>query len=711
MTDNDNNSPHSWRFFRSGGLDQVRIESLQDLQALAGLDQKLWAALSCPTKGLEFDGQTLRYLDSDEDGRVRVPEVLSAVRWSLTMLRDTDALLRGDATLKLADIDTSHAEGAQLYASARQILINLDQPDADALTVGDSSDLSRIFADTRFNGDDVITPMSAGDDAPLAAMVSDIMKQSGETLDRCGLAGCSREQAVAFFAAAKTYVDWAARAEDDVTILPLGEATEAAVNAWQQMRAKVDDFFTRCRLAGYDGRAANALTPAEKDYEALAIHTLSRSGDELTDFPLATIAAGKPLPLVNGVNPAWADALMALRDLAVVPLLGARDELDLAAWSELSARLSPYLAWVADKQGEQVEPLGRDRVREILSDEAAVMALLDQDKALEQESNGIVAVDRLLHYQRDLMTLLNNFVSFRDFYSGKRKAIFQAGTLYIDGRSCDLCVRVDDVAKHSSLATLSRTYMLYCDCVRRDSGDRMQIVACMTAGDSDQLMVGRNGVFYDRLGNDWDATVSRIVDHPISIRQAFWAPYKRIGRMIGEQIEKFASARAKAVEDKAAANIAAAPATVAEPAKPPTAFDVGKFAGIFAAIGLAVGAIGTAIASVVTGFMSLLWWQMPLALVGALLLVSGPSMLIAWLKLRQRNLGPLLDATGWAVNTRAKINIPFGTTLTGMARLPEGAQRSLDDPFAEKKTPWGLYFVLLAILVALAVLVQRGVIG
>ena len=61
---------------------------------------------------------------------------------------------------------------------------------------------------------------------------------------------------------------------------------------------------------------------------------------------------------------------------------------------------------------------------------------------------------------------------------------------------------------------------------------------------------------------------------------------------------------------------------------------------------------------------------MPLAILAVLLLISGPSMILAWLKLRQRNLGPILDANGWAVNARAKINIPFGASLTGMAKLP-----------------------------------------
>jgi hypothetical protein len=180
-------------------------------------------------------------------------------------------------------------------------------------------------------------------------------------------------------------------------------------------------------------------------------------------------------------------------------------------------------------------------------------------------------------------------------------------------------------------------------------------------------------------------------------------------RMVSEQIEKFAGSRDKAVETGAAQGIADVSAK-AEAGKtaPATPFDIAKFAGIFAAIGLAIGAIGTALAAVVTGFLGLSWWQMPLALAGLMLAISGPSMLLAYLKLRQRNLGPLLDANGWAVNTLARINIPFGATLTATATLPPGAERTLRDPFAEKQRPWRLYLFLVVLLAALGTLWQQG---
>ena len=91
-----------------------------------------------------------------------------------------------------------------------------------------------------------------------------------------------------------------------------------------------------------------------------------------------------------------------------------------------------------------------------------------------------------------------------------------------------------------------------------------------------------------------------------------------------------------------------------------------------------------------------------------MLLISAPAMFLDWLKLRQRNLGPLLDANGWAVNARAKINLPFGATLTQIARIPVGSRQLLADPFAEKKQGWKIWLLFLLVGAALVFAWQSG---
>jgi hypothetical protein len=704
--DNTATSSHRWRFCRLGGFDQVRLESAGDIRNLKDLDQKLWAALSCPVSGVEFDSRTLSMLDHDGDGRVRAQEILAATCWVSSALKNLDGFLAGSDTLKLADINDQHQTGRQLLASARQLLALLGKEEAKDISIGDVADTDTLINESPFNGDGIVAA-NAVDTPELANLLADIVATLGGDPDRSGRPGVSRDKVETFFAAAEAYERWWKLAEETPEILPCGADTEQAAVLLAGVAHKIDDYFVRCGLAAYDQRAAVTLNPSSARYELLAAHDLAPNSAELESLPLARIEADRPLTLNQGINPAWAETMARLVTMAVKPLLGDIGSLSTEQWQTLKAAFVPYHAWQASKAGAEVEELGVTRVRTILEGNGRVrlLALIEQDLQLAPQINAIDMVTRLVHFHRDLYQLLNNFVTFRDFYAQDRKAIFQAGTLYIDGRACELCVKVASPEAHSPLAGLSRTYLAYCQCQRRGSEEKMCIAAAFTGGDADNLMVGRNGVFYDSRGNDWDATIVKIIDQPISVSQAIWAPYKRMGRMIGEQLEKFAAAKDKAVDTTA---WVAAAGVAAKPAAAPLPFDVGKFAGIFAAFALALGALGTAIASIIGVFLALPLWQMPLAVAGLLLAVSGPSMLIAFLKLRQRNLGPILDANGWAVNTKARINIPFGSTLTKLAVLPKGAERTLTDPFADKKTPWKRWAFLLALLTALAFAWNQG---
>src|SRR3974390_167791 len=105
---------HSWKFFRAGGFDQVKLESGADLLALDQLDQKLWVALACPTSGLEFDSKTLALFDTDNDGRIRPPELIAAVKWAGACLKNPNELTKSSLSLPLPSINESTPEGKQL---------------------------------------------------------------------------------------------------------------------------------------------------------------------------------------------------------------------------------------------------------------------------------------------------------------------------------------------------------------------------------------------------------------------------------------------------------------------------------------------------------------------------------------------------------------------------------------------------------------------
>ena len=427
---------------------------------------------------------------------------------------------------------------------------------------------------------------------------------------------------------------------------------------------------------------ADYLCSALKDPQTLFEQKDSIAIDNIADESIKVI--GERLA-VNGVV-SLADVQAAIDGVTIEekPIPAAPLEADvIAAYKEKSAEYAAYfeqeklqklgLAVIAEdapKPG-MTEKKFLEMGKQIADFEAAKAEAEKANADALAAAKGVYApLRKLILLHRDFYRLLRNFVTFEDFYDRDAETIasFEAGTLIIDQRACHLCMRVNDLPKHDVQAPLSGIYLLYCNCESKKTGVKMQIVAGMTQGEIKNLSVGKNGVFYDNEGNDYDASVFKIIDNPISIRQAFWTPYRKLSDWIEVKINKSAAEKDAAVMSDVTSKIEAKANGTAEPAKP--AFDIAKFAGIFAALGMAVGMIGTALVSVAEGMSGFTWWQYLVLFAVLLLVISGPSMVMAYMKLRRRNLAPVLNANGWAINSDAMISVLFGRTLTEQVFFP-----------------------------------------
>ena len=436
--------------------------------------------------------------------------------------------------------------------------------------------------------------------------------------------------------------------------------------------------------------------------------------DNIADESIKVI--GERLAVNGVVNLADVDAAIAAVTVDEQPVPAAPLEADvIAAYKEKRAEYAAYfeqeklqklgLAVIAEdtpKPGmteKKFVEMGKQIAEWEAAKSAAESANADALAAAKAE---FAPLRKLLLLHRDFYRLLRSYVAFEDFYDHNPATIasFQAGTLIIDQRACRFCVRVNDLPKHDSQAPLSGMYLLYCNCVNQKTGKQMQIVAAMTQGEISNLSVGKNGVFYDNDGLDYDASVFKIIDNPISIRQAFWTPYRKLSKWIEEKINKSAAEKDAAVMGDMTAKGEGLMAKGEGEAAPKPAFDIAKFAGIFAAIGMALGMIGTMLVSVAHGWITLTWWQQILVFVGILLLISGPSMVMAWLKLRRRNLAPVLNANGWAVNADAIISVAFGRTLTEQVRFP-----ITKDPFKKGMSTWAKWLLALGIIIFIIAIV------
>ncbi len=692
---------YAWSFENIGGSTRVKITTGADIAHLDELDPKMWTALSCPASGLEIDEKSLKYFDTDSDGKIRVNDVIATAKWVTSVIKDADLLLKGDDHIDIEQLDKENANGMKLYNSAKQILANLNK-EGTVISLTDTADNAAIFAKTRFNGDGIITELTTNDLDEKAAITAAIASVGG-VADRSGENGVNAELIEKFYQALTDYAAWQAAAVE----VPYGADTDKALEAYNALDAKVKDYFVRAKLATFSPESTGKLDVQTALIEAISADNLTGKTEEIAAYPIARITDKKELDLDAPINPAWAAQFNALMSI-VKP---ARKVLTEEAWTAIGATFAAYTAWKAAKKGAEVEALGMDTINKLIADDKkqALLDLVAQDAALKEEAESIEMVDKLLHVYRDLYRLLRNFVTFHDFYNKNKEvsAVFQNGRLIIDQRECRMCMKVTDMAKHNASAATSGMYLVYCDCVTTTKPGKIAIVAAVTVGDIGDLIVGKNAIYYDNEGVVWDAVITKIVDNPISVGQAFWSPYRRMATTIENLISKNAADKDAAMMKDVNAKINAAPAaTAAAPAAdaakaPAQPFDIGKFAGIFAALGMAVGMIGTALTSIFKGIFALKWWQLIAVFVGIMLVISGPAMVMAWLKLRRRNIAPLLNANGWAVNAASKISIPFGETLTDIAKFPK---LKMKDPYAKKGLPtWKKWVISVASLAVVVV--------
>lgn len=521
-------SKYKWSFANVGGVTRVRIKSAEDVRHLGELDKKMWTVLSCPVNGLEISSDSLRLMDQDGDGQLRLKEVVATADWLCATLRDPQSLFEQSDVIKIENIAD---EGIRV--------------------------------------------------------ISDKLQKDGK-----------------------------------VALADVQAAIDAIAIETPEMPAAP---FEADVIAAYKAKSPEYAAYFEQE--------------KLQKLGLASIPEDAPKPGMTEKK-----------------------------FIEMGDQISKW-----ESEVESIKS-------KVESEMAAAKAEFEP-------------LRKLLLLHRDFYRLLRNFVTLEDFYDNDEKTVasFLAGTLILDQRACKLCIRVNDLAKHDSQAPLSGMYLLYCNCENKKTGKKLQIVAAMTQGEIKNLSVGKNGIFYDNNGLDYDATVFKIIENPISLRQAFWNPYRKMAKWVEDKINKSAAEKDAKTFDDMTAKVA----TAADPnAEKKSAFDIAKFAGIFAAIGMALGMIGTALASVAQGWIGLTWWQQIIVFVCILLIISGPSMIMAWMKLRRRNLAPVLNANGWAINADSIISVPFGLKLTEQVRFPFTKNPA-------KKNPAGKIFLVILLLIIL----------
>ena len=632
---------HRHGFYRMSRTVQAAIRCGDDVAHLADLDRKYWLALSCPARQSGCASPVAAVLDVDGDQRVRVPEVLGAVEWLRLRLSSFDRLFIPSDALTAEDLRTDTAEGKTL-ADLLQMLSG-GMPLAETALDGAID----AFRKGKTNGDGVIPA-----EGPLAGAV---LAVTGGTAACDATRGISRKDLADFRDAFQAYRAWT-QARPALAESLGGLAPAEAVALVARLAPKVEAYFLACRLVGYN--------PAAREQFLAPV-----PADRLAEAPLALPnAEQRPLDAKAGVNPLWIDDVAALQCL-----LGAESVTE-EGLARAKALTAPYAAWAAAKPAgakvfEEMARAGTLALAESPEAVAALDAALAEDETRAPLAAAFEDLRRFLVLRFGFLRFLHNFVNVEDLYPPTARPLFLTGTLYMDGRACSLCFPVDKAAAaHAAAAADSHCCLVYCTLTRPAENRTRTILAVFTAGAISGLTVGRNGIFFDQDGKDWEATVCHVAPNVINLAEAFFAPWRKVGAAVTDTLHKFIASKNDAATEAMTTKATAATTAVAAGGQTPApAAPNGAMMASVATLGIALSFMGTMVATIASALTHTPVWKTALIVLSLVLAVSLPSVILTWLKLRSRDLAPILNASGWAVNRSIGLTTRLGAFFTQRA--------------------------------------------
>ena len=675
-------------FRRFGRSYHLRIETAEDLPGALELHPARWVALSAPTEALRLDATLLDLVDTDDNGRIMAYELRDAVRWLLKVLGDHSGIDEGSTSLDLEAINTDEPEGRRIRDSAAKILASLHEPEARRVTLDQVRSIKAQLEANPVSEGGVVLP-AAAEDPDVRQFIEDIVATLGGSPHPSGQTGVTEAQLDAFASQARAYLDWHAegRVPDGrgrTDVMPLNLATGEAFGLLAALREKIDQHFAQCRAVACDGRLAEQIAVGQAELASLDTTDPKAIDAFMAAAPLACPDPDGVLHFDGEVNPYYAGGLRQLAEKTVAAALGRRtDSLTEGQWQEVKEFFAAHEAWLGAKAGAALEPLGAEKLTKYLDGKyaCAVHGILAESREAAFDLGNVRLIEKLILYQARMIALASNFVSFPDLYDPTKRALFEMGTLIMDGRTFDFSVRVKDREAHSALAKTSNMFVLYVEVAlpegAKESGEEFgkthELAVPVTSGGKGNLCVGKRGVFCDLKGNRLDARVVQIIENPISLGEAFVSPFRRMGRLLSGKIESIATTAEKKLDAKASATFDAAKGDQAPKKQPATKGDSLRAGGLLMGGGVALAAVSSALAYIGKTLAGVAAWKILLGLAVAVLAVILPTSIIAVLKLRKRDLSAILEGAGWAINARMRLTLRQGKSFTKTPEYPPNA--------------------------------------
>ena len=699
-------------FDKYGSNYHLRISTINDLEYILDLPDGRWAATSCPVFGLNVDSDFLKFLDTGGNGRIISDDIRNAIRWLFKCLKPSETWMNHQPNLPIELINNvDDPEGKILKDVAELVLGNLNVSDAQEITLSQVRNRQKIMAQADYNGDGVIPP-EVVDDSESKKFVQDLMASIGNIPDISGLKGVNEGILDQFKKEANVYIEWYDKGiipegQNETPVMPFSSETPGMFKIISSIRDKVDQFFAQCTLIRLEPRTSNLMKSRDDELAKLDYRDRWVILEYLQNAPLAEPNPDGILPLDNSVNEFYHNSINSLRENIITKMFG--EEITFiteSQWRQVIAKFEPYEVWLKSKPNVTIESLGIDKLRAYLNPnyDMNIRTLIINDKAVADEIKQLQNLEKLILYHQWLFEFVNNYVSLPYLFDVDTHAIFEMGRLILGGREFTFSIQVENRAVHSVLAKNSGIYLLYLQITGVMPEEKFEIAIAVTRGSAKDFYVGKRGVFFTMSGKEMDAQIVQIVENPISLWDSIKEPFRVVYGMIGSRFSQIATTIQKEAEKGISTSASdqqaiqtqfrdvqvssqsvpvTTPTPAAIPATPVVKQDGARSSSntrdLMIGTGLLVAGLGTALKFVVDAAKQLTQpntLKVLLIMIGIFIIISvSTTTFTAWRRLRQRDLGVLLQASGWSINRRIRLIRPMARIFCRNTRIPKGASK------------------------------------
>lgn len=649
----------SFSFEQHGNALHFKIEDYRDLEEILELDEALWIATTAPVSTLKADKVFLALLDSDQDGRLRSEEVKDGIRFLLSNLSEYSGIRSGNTKLPLTSINKETEFGSRVHTSATKVLKRL-QSNADHIDLGQVRTVKEEVLQGGLDEAGIVLS-EAADNENTGLCIGDILSSVGGKKHHNGMVGVDRKSIDNFFSQCRLYLNWLLEAgeiggQEPTKTLPLGSNTAQGYELLQSLSKKLTQYFLLCDIKRINPRLLERALAEPEANIALNLIQTEQAEAYLANAPLCFLDAEGNFELSGEINPYFRKAVTEFEARVVAPLLGNETKtLNKQSLQQLHEILGPYKVWVDRKPDVQVEHIVPESIQKYLNDPTyreTLERLIEESHQTAFVLENLKELERLILYQAYILPLTNSFVSFPKLYDPEKRALFEEGTLIMDGRHFTLAIRVDDREHHIETCRSSNIFVIYCELYGNDGEMKYEIAAPVTSGNRGTLHLNKRGIFNDINGNELHAKIVDIVENPISVGEAIVDPFIRINRSFFSRLEQFSS--------KAEEQLFRREEKKDKDKKKKDNVPVGLLAGG----GVALAAVGSSFAFMVKTLSALTMKAVFLALLIVITIIAVPAGIAAYYKLSRRDLSTILEGSGWGINSRMKLTAAQAACFT-----------------------------------------------